>query len=204
MHARIATFEGGRPEYLEIGRRLGREQFEPKLKQMQGFAGHLYLADPDSGRSLGIVLFDSPEALEAGDRELNEMSPPDELEGIRRTSLDRYEVLHHELSGEPQAARVSRLTGTAGQLDDARSTLESTLPRIRSIDGWLGAVAFADVSTGNTVLITLWESMDALRRSEQEADRLRQEAADAMQHRIAGVERYEVLGALIPTGAAAR
>ena len=40
--------------------------------------------------------------------------------------------------------------------------------------------------------VTLWESEEAMRASEQEADRLREESAEASNQAIADVERYEV------------
>jgi hypothetical protein len=40
--------------------------------------------------------------------------------------------------------------------------------------------------------ITFWESEEAMRASEEEADRLREESAEVGGDRIAGVERYEV------------
>jgi hypothetical protein len=49
------------------------------------------LIDPDSGRGLGVSLFETEEDLRAGDEVLNSMSPPDEGMG-RRSSVERYEV----------------------------------------------------------------------------------------------------------------
>ena len=40
--------------------------------------------------------------------------------------------------------------------------------------------------------VTLWESEEAMRASEQEADRLREESAEASNQTVADVERYEV------------
>jgi hypothetical protein len=40
--------------------------------------------------------------------------------------------------------------------------------------------------------VTFWESEEALRASEEAADKLREDSAEAMSDTIAGVERYEV------------
>jgi uncharacterized protein YbjQ (UPF0145 family) len=40
--------------------------------------------------------------------------------------------------------------------------------------------------------ITFWESEEAMRASEEAADRMREETAEAGGDTIAGVERYEV------------
>lgn len=205
MHARIATFEGGRPEDIEKVKKHIPETFIPQLRALKGNAGMIQLADRDSGKGLSIVLFENEEALAAGDRELDALSPPDDLTGMRRTSVEKYEVALHDLSGEPKAARLSRLEGPADRIDEGfRYAEETILPRARSVDGWSGIFGLADRQTGKLILITLWESTEALRASEEEANRLRQESADTMGHRIAGVERYEVLGIDVPVRAGTR
>jgi hypothetical protein len=53
-------------------------------------------------------------------------------------------------------------------------------------------VALANRQTGTTLGITFWENEEALKASEEAADRLREDSAEAMSDTIAGVERYEV------------
>ena len=47
-------------------------------------------------------------------------------------------------------------------------------------------------SSGRAKLITLFESMDAVQASEQQANELRRQSAEAAGETITGVERYEV------------
>lgn len=60
------------------------------------------------------------------------------------------------------------------------------------MSGWKGYYWLADRSSGHTKLITLFESAEALRASEQQADELRRQAAESAGEKITGVERYEV------------
>jgi len=53
--------------------------------------GFMMLIDPDSGRGLGIGLFETEEDLRKGDETLNAMSPPGEGMGDR-ASVETYEV----------------------------------------------------------------------------------------------------------------
>ena len=53
-------------------------------------------------------------------------------------------------------------------------------------------IALAGRTSGKTLGITFWESEEAMRASEEAADRLREESAEAGGGTIAGVERYEV------------
>jgi hypothetical protein len=53
-------------------------------------------------------------------------------------------------------------------------------------------IGLADRQSGRMTAITLWESDDALRQSEQQANQLREQAAQAGGQRVGGVDRYEV------------
>ncbi len=53
-------------------------------------------------------------------------------------------------------------------------------------------IALVDRHSGKTLGITFWESEEAMRASEEVANRLREESAEAGSGTIAGVERYEV------------
>jgi heme-degrading monooxygenase HmoA len=69
---------------------------------------------------------------------------------------------------------------------------DETLPKVRELDGSVGVIALADRASGRVTVITLWESADALRQSEQQADRLREQAAKSGGQSIGSVDRYEV------------
>lgn len=90
-------------------------------------------------------------------------------------------------------ARISTLEGSPDQIDEGlRYVRENVLPQISQQDGFRGMVALADRQSGKTLGVTFWESEEALRASEEAADRLRADSAEAMSDTIAGVERYEV------------
>jgi heme-degrading monooxygenase HmoA len=90
-------------------------------------------------------------------------------------------------------ARVSIFEGSPDQMDESlRQAREQVLPRARQMDGFKGLIALGDRQSGKTLGITFWESEEAMRASEQEANRVRSESAEASTQEIAGVERYEV------------
>jgi hypothetical protein len=53
-------------------------------------------------------------------------------------------------------------------------------------------IGLADRRSGRMTAITLWESEDALRQSEEKANKLREEAAERGRQSIGKVDRYEV------------
>ena len=90
-------------------------------------------------------------------------------------------------------ARVSIFEGAPDEIDEAlRQAREQVLPQARQMDGFKGIIALGDRQSGKTLGITLWESEEDMRASEEAANRLREESAEAGGGTVAGVERYEV------------
>ncbi len=90
-------------------------------------------------------------------------------------------------------ARASTLEGPPEQVDEGlRYIREQVLPLLQQQDGFNGFIVLGDRQTGKVLGITLWESERDMRASKEEANRLRQESAEATGEAIAGVEMYEV------------
>jgi heme-degrading monooxygenase HmoA len=91
-------------------------------------------------------------------------------------------------------ARVSIFEGAnPDQVDEMlRQAQEQVLPSVRQMDGFKGLIALEDRQSGKTLGITFWESEEAMRASEEAANRMRNQTAEASGEQIAGVERYEV------------
>jgi hypothetical protein len=90
MYARVATFEGDPSQVdqaIEFVRGQGEASPPPGLEAVKGM---LMLVDRQSGKGLGITLYESEEAMRRGDEALNEMTPPGAAG--RRTSVEFYEV----------------------------------------------------------------------------------------------------------------
>ena len=95
-------------------------------------------------------------------------------------------------------ARVTTLQGPAGQsADDVEKTTqilrEQALPAARKIAGFKGLLSLADPESGKGITITLWENEAALRKSEEEANRIRSQAAGLSGSEIVSVDRLEVV-----------
>jgi hypothetical protein len=89
MYARVARFESD-PARVDEAIEMVRGEVESN-EVPEGLEGAkmLMLVDRQSGRSIGITLFDSEDAMRRGDEALNAMSPGDTE---RRTSVEFYEV----------------------------------------------------------------------------------------------------------------
>jgi heme-degrading monooxygenase HmoA len=90
--------------------------------------------------------------------------------------------------------RMTTLEGAPDSVDKGVAALrEQVLPGVRDLQGYKGMIAFADRSTGKMMAVTLWESEDAMKASEEAANTVRSSTAEATSARVAGVERLEVV-----------
>jgi hypothetical protein len=110
VFARIATFESTDPAADERLMGQAMEIVEPIIRGMTGIQGHMELADPRSGKSLSISLFDNEENALAAEPIFDEEMPRalgDLMQHFsgRRTSVERFKVLVDERI--PSAATVS-------------------------------------------------------------------------------------------------
>lgn len=97
MHARVTTLEGS-PERFDEGTRHVRERVLPQLKQMDGFKGFIALGDRQSGKLLGVALWDSEEALRATEEAVSRVrSGAAEATGGAVASVEQYEVTVFEV-----------------------------------------------------------------------------------------------------------
>ena len=89
MYARIATFESD-PGTIDEAINLVRSEVESD-ETPAGLEGAkmMMLVDRDSGRGLGITLFESEDAMRRGDETLNAMDPGG---STTRTAVEFYEV----------------------------------------------------------------------------------------------------------------
>jgi heme-degrading monooxygenase HmoA len=91
-------------------------------------------------------------------------------------------------------ARVNILQGPPDRVEDGiRDVRERILPAAKQMEGYQGILLLVDRSTGKAMGITLWETEEARKASEEAADRLRGESAQAAGAQAVDVQRYEVV-----------
>ena len=91
-------------------------------------------------------------------------------------------------------ARVSTYHGDPGRIDEGLDNLrENIVPRAQQMDGFKGLYYLLDRESGKALSVTLWASEEAMHASEEAANRLREESAEASGETIDNVERYEVV-----------
>ena len=98
MFARMTTLEGP-PDQVDEGLRHVREQVLPFMQQQDGFKGFIALGDRQSGKVIGVSLWESEQAMRAsegaGDRARSDSA---EAVGASVAGVERYEVGLFEMS----------------------------------------------------------------------------------------------------------
>ena len=88
MYARVATFES-RPENVDDAIAMIRAQVEGEAPPGLEGAKMLMLVNRETGKGVGVTLFESEDAMRRGDEALNAMNPG----GVeRRVSVEFFEV----------------------------------------------------------------------------------------------------------------
>jgi len=142
---------------------------------------------------------DRPDVVETAAPQSNGGSP---VEG----GFSGFEIIVEELElarpgkagGESRLsamfARVFTYQGPPELIDEGiRIGKKQILPQARQLDGFKAVYFLVDRQSGKHLTITLWESEEAMRASEEAANRMRSEDAEAAGATAQSVERYEVV-----------
>ncbi|CAA9394605.1 MAG: hypothetical protein AVDCRST_MAG55-287 [uncultured Rubrobacteraceae bacterium] len=90
--------------------------------------------------------------------------------------------------------RMFTIEGRREQLDEFAGIGEKkVLPALRRLDGFGGLLVLTKRRNGKILVLTLWESREAMRAGEEASGWFRAFGAEAVGGDVTGVERYEVV-----------
>lgn len=89
-------------------------------------------------------------------------------------------------------ARVTTIQASPETVDQGIDQYREALSAFRGIAGNQGAFLLVERTSGRGIGATLWESEQAMIDSRQQADELRQRAAEQARGQIQSVEEYDV------------
>jgi len=91
-------------------------------------------------------------------------------------------------------ARASGMSGDPARVDEATKMLENELyAQLEQVDGFRGVVALGQRDTGKSLIVTFWDSPEAMAASEERANQMRSSAAAELGASTPDVDRFEVL-----------
>ena len=89
------------PERIEDVARVVRDIVHPGIREVGGYAGYIVLGDRETGKALGVTLWESDEAREASDATARQIRPRVEQEtGGTMQAVERYDVLFFDVRAE--------------------------------------------------------------------------------------------------------
>ena len=94
----------------------------------------------------------------------------------------------------------ARVTSTEVNPDDIEKFVgmvrDNVIPRAQKLDGFTGGYWLADRESGRVMGVTLFESEEALRASQSQADRIREESSESAGLPIPSFRSYEVIASV--------
>lgn len=91
-------------------------------------------------------------------------------------------------------ARIFAIEGRGEQFDEfARTGKKKVLPALRRLDGFAGLLVFAKRQNGKILMVTLWDTEEAMGGGEEASYWFRAFSAEVAGGDVTGVERYEVI-----------
>ena len=124
MYARVTTIQGA-PAKMDDAMDHMQEQTLSQLQKMDGFKGFFALGDRQSGKVLGVVFWESEEALRATDEAVSSVrSGAAEAADGTVASVEEYEVFVNEA---PSAGPVGAVTDTVGGVTQPVSGVTDTV-----------------------------------------------------------------------------
>ena len=91
-------------------------------------------------------------------------------------------------------ARMFTIEGRREQLDEfARTGEKNVLPALQRLDGFEGLLVLANRQNGHILIVTFWESEEAMRGVEDASHWFRADGAEVAGGEVTNVERYEVV-----------
>ncbi len=92
MHARLSFIEGS-PDAIDAGVASFRDQVVPGVRESGG-TGALLLLDRESGKAIGVTLWQSEDAMRASEESANALraQAAEEIHATTAPRVERYEV----------------------------------------------------------------------------------------------------------------
>jgi len=89
------------PDRIDDVTRVVRQVVHPGIREEGGYVGYIVLGDRETGRALGVTLWENDEAREASDAVAHQIRPRVEQgTGGTMRAVETYDVLFFDVGGE--------------------------------------------------------------------------------------------------------
>jgi hypothetical protein len=195
VHARSTTIRAN-PESVESGIALVRDEIMPEVMGMDGCVGLSMLVDRMAGRSIVTTAWQSKEAMDAtADRVRPLRDRASEMLG-GRPQVDEWEiaVMHRDHNSAPGACvRAVWVRMPTEQVDHGIDVYRMTvLPAMQDLEGFCSASLMVDRREGYSVASVTFDSREAMDRSRQHSEEMRERNLRELGFELVEVGEFEL------------
>lgn len=195
MHARSTTFRD-RPEALDSGIALVRDEMMPALLELPGCVGLSMLVDRASGTGIVTTAWSDEPAMRASTDLVAPLRRRAQEHFGARPTVHTWEIglLHRAHATGPGArARVTWMRMPRHLVDRQLEAFRTVLlPQAELLPGFCSASLLVDRLTGRSVLAVVYDSEDALAASRATAGAMRADVVRRLSSELLDVGELEV------------
>ena len=195
MHARSTTFRD-RPEALDAGIALVRDEAMPALLELPGCVGLSMLVDRSSGTCIVTTAWEDERALRASADLVLPIRRRGEQQFGARPTVHTWQIglLHRaHATGEGARARVTWMRMPRRLVDSHLDAFRTVLlPQAELLPGFCSASLLVDRLTGRAALAVVYDGDASLRASRQAAAELRADVVRRLSSELLDVAELDV------------
>ena len=195
MHARSTTFRD-RPEALEAGIAVVRDEVMPALLELPGCVGMSMLVPRGAGTCIVTTAWQDEQALRASTDPVVALRRRAQEHFGARPAVHTWEMglLHRAQATGPGArARVTWMRMPRGLVDRHVAAFRTTLlPRAEALPGFCSASLLVDRLTGRSALAVVYDSAETLAASRPAAAALRADVVRRLSSELLDVAELDV------------
>ena len=195
MHARSTTFRG-RPDAVDAGIALVRDEVMPAITAMDGCMGMSLLVDRESGSCIATSAWEDEDSMRAAEQAVAPLRDRGQEVFDNRPEVRVWEIaVLHRVRPAPEGA-CARVTWTRADPAGVEQQLYvfrvGTLPQIEDLPGFCSASLLVDRVTGRAALAAVYESRAALEATRQAATEVREQSAARTGIEVLDVGEFEL------------
>lgn len=182
MYARTTTLVVA-PSKIDAGIEYTRDAVLPSISEMDGCLGLSLIVDRESGRVINTTSWETEEALAAS--RLGVMPLRDratEMMGAKPPTVDEWEIASMHRSHTTHPGTYVRAAWSRVPTTHVKPALEfyrdALLPQIEKLDGFCSASLLVDKATGRAALSVAYDTREAMERTREHADYLRERSTN--------------------------
>jgi quinol monooxygenase YgiN len=190
VYARSTTIQANTSS-IDDGIAHVRDVVMPAVLGTEGCVGLSLMVDRQSGRCIATTAWQTKEHMQASEQRVRSLrdQAAQIFGGTAQVEVWEIAVLHRDHhSREGACVRATWIQGEPGQVDRAVDVYKMvTLPALENLEGFCSASLMVDRASGRAVSSVVYDSIDAMQRTREQAGALR-----AKTTRDAGAEVLDV------------